>query len=196
MWVLDIPESIQFMREKSQFKHNCVAGKGAVEAGQDSWLLLLLFSWACKSLAAISSGGLPVSLSKPHQLGLHTHIHTHVHASVWNEDRFYVQGPSIIHGIFNVNRLLQFVTVSDLSLRWATQFTSIAFMQLPLSRSLSLSHMLQLILWHSLYGKSANDPLKWLSNNWLILRSLFMLHRCSLDPLSPLLPNPPLGPVG
>lgn len=41
----------------------------------------------------------------------HAHMHTNT-CGVWKQDTFYVQGTSIIHGIFNVNRLLLFATVS------------------------------------------------------------------------------------
>lgn len=160
-------------------------------ASRAEFLIIIIFSpEPARHWQFLFSGSLPGSLSKPHQLGLHAHTLTHT--SVWNEDRFHVQGPSIIHGIFNVNRLLQFVTVSDLSLRWAAQFTS-CFYPTALSCTPSLSHVLQLILWRSSHGKSANDLF---GNNWLVLRCLFVLRRWSLDLFSPLLPAPPLGPVG
>ncbi len=145
-WMVDIPECIQFMSEGS-----CNSSVMVLQVKVQwtvSWAgFMTVFFLSLQDLgrvALISSGGLPVSLSKPHQLHAHTHIHTHMHAHKHNmhmhtnQDRFYVQGPSIIHGIFNVNRLLQFVTISDWSLRWAAQFTSYPCFY-PSSLSLSLS---------------------------------------------------------
>lgn len=114
------------------------------------------------------SASIPVQ--GPSITSAHIHTHTCMHVcmhtntySAWNQDRFHVQGPSIIHGIFNVNRLLQLVTITDWSLRWAAVRLPPMLPFSRLSLSLSLSHfILQVILWHLLYAKSANDHIKWL----------------------------------
>lgn len=72
---------------------------------------------------------------------------------------FHVQVASIIHGIFNTSRPLQFVTVSEMS----RSLYSYAFNQLPLSNphaSSPVSCIATLSLKHLLCGKSGNDPLK------------------------------------
>lgn len=127
-----------------------IEGKGALEG----LLTRIYFFSVCKNSAVMSSGSLPVSPSKPP-----------THSVYGRRTGFYVQDPSIIHGIFNVNRLLQFVAISDLGLRWAAQ-------SIPLSCSLSSALISLFISWHLLYGKSSNDPFKLLSNNQLILHSL------------------------
>ncbi len=142
--VLYIPQSIQSGSEWScNSSLTELQIKGAVDSKLDRiHVFFLLRLQDIGRVALISSGGLPVSLSKLHQLHTLTRTHTHTNAclhtntcGVWKQDRFNVQGPSIIHGIFNVNRLLQFVTISGWSLRWAAQFTSCPRFYLPAALS-------------------------------------------------------------
>lgn len=86
-----------------QLKADCFAGGDSV-------------SRACKTSTLQPSNILPASLSnfKPSgRLSLARKTRTD----------FYVQVPSIIHGIFNANRPPQFVTVGDLCARCAACFT-------------------------------------------------------------------------
>ncbi len=137
------------------------------------------------------SASIPVQAPSITRSHTHTHacMHTHTHAvcGLWKQDRFYVQGPSIIHGIFNVNRLLQFVTISDWSLRWAARFTSCPCFYLPAGLSLYNSFC-DIYCMPSQQMTMLGD----LSNNPQY-RRLFVLHGRSLDPLSPLMPDPPLS---
>lgn len=99
-----------------------------------------------------------------------THMHARTQAcSVCNQDRFYVQGPSIIHGIFNANRLQQFVSIIGV------EFEMSSTVQFPASLCLPLPCLIS-------YNKSFCDiycmpsqqitTLSDLSNNQLILQTL------------------------
>lgn len=122
---LDAPESIQFMSEWSSN-----SGLMVLQVKVQwtvSWTGFMFFSEPARYWHS-GCDFLWWSASIPVQAPSITHTHTHEHnmhtntSSACNQDGFYVQGPSIIHGIFNVNRLLQFVTISDWSLRWAAAY--------------------------------------------------------------------------
>lgn len=100
---------------KLQFTYNCVVDKGAAE--RKLGRIFLFFFSPPLSLQDFGSYFLWWSASIPVQAPSITYTHQHTTQSVWNKDRFYVQGPSVPHGIFNGKRLPQFVSISDVSLR-------------------------------------------------------------------------------